>query len=173
MNVQELIQNINQVMSKSHDGATHEDGSPVKIGLRREEGHILNDSRIIDGFKIRFQGCNMIVIYESPISIKEMHKPSFENELEAMFNNISNFIKKEYNKTTQKTLSLSPVGETKIDVRMLNRHQAWVECCKVYCIGQLKRAMNKQMNDSGSDSNLNESLKSFTERFRNGTLQKD
>ena len=92
-------------MSKSHDGALHSDGTPVKIGLRREEGHILNDSRIIDGFKIRFQDCHMIVIYESPINIKEMHDPKFEDGIEQMFDNIKNFIQKEYKKTQNKNLS--------------------------------------------------------------------
>ena len=159
-------------MSKSHDGATHPDGSPVKIGLRREEGHILNDSRVIDGFKIRFQDCHLIVIYESPIHLKEMHEPKFKDNIEQMFDNIKNFIQKEYKATQKKNLTLEPVGETQIDTRMVNRHNVWVECSKVYCISQLKRLMKKQM-DAGGSETLKENLMSFTERFRNGTLLND
>jgi hypothetical protein len=32
-----------------------------KIGLRREEGHPIMDSRVMDGFNVRFAGDKMIV----------------------------------------------------------------------------------------------------------------
>lgn len=138
MNALEIIQNIQQVMSKSHDGAIDEKGKPVKIGLKREKGHPINDSRVMDGFKIRFEGPYLGIIYQSEFNIKEMHENNFEDNIEYMFSNISNFIKKEYKKNTKKNLNLKPVGECQIEARILNGHKNWVECYKRYKIGNIK-----------------------------------
>jgi hypothetical protein len=48
--VQQIIQGIAAAMANSYDGATDENGDPIKIGLRREEGNPVIDSRVMDGF---------------------------------------------------------------------------------------------------------------------------
>ena len=39
--VLEIVNGISQVLANSYDGTTDEDGEPVKIGLKREEGILL------------------------------------------------------------------------------------------------------------------------------------
>ena len=51
--VLEIVNGISQVMANAYDGATDENGEPIKIGLKREEGHPINDSRVMDGFKVK------------------------------------------------------------------------------------------------------------------------
>ena len=46
----EIINGISQVLSKKYDGALDENDEPIKIGLKREEGDPILDSRIMDGF---------------------------------------------------------------------------------------------------------------------------
>jgi hypothetical protein len=41
----EIINGISQALARGYDGALDEDGNPVKIGLHREEGEPLLDSR--------------------------------------------------------------------------------------------------------------------------------
>ena len=48
----EIVNGISQVMANSYDGALDEKGEPIKVGLKREEGHPINDSRVMDGFNI-------------------------------------------------------------------------------------------------------------------------
>ena len=59
----ELIRGISQVMANSHDGSLDDKGDPFKIGLKREEGHMINDSRVIDGFGVKFHGKKLIITY--------------------------------------------------------------------------------------------------------------
>ena len=44
----EIVNGISQVMANSYDGALDEKGEPIKVGLKREEGHPINDSRVMD-----------------------------------------------------------------------------------------------------------------------------
>ena len=48
----EIVRGISQVMANSHDGALDDNGDPIKVGLKREEGDPITDSRIMDGFKV-------------------------------------------------------------------------------------------------------------------------
>ena len=54
----EIIQGIAQAAANGYDGAHDErfvpDGETKKIGLSREEGCPIIDSRVIDGFGIKF-----------------------------------------------------------------------------------------------------------------------
>ena len=50
----EIIRGISQAASNAHDGAIDEKGEPIKVGLKREEGHPLLDKRVMDGFSIKF-----------------------------------------------------------------------------------------------------------------------
>ena len=54
--VLEIVRGISQALSNTHDGALDENGDPIKIGLRREEGVPILDERVIDGFKVCLYG---------------------------------------------------------------------------------------------------------------------
>ena len=94
----EIIRNLAQAAATSYDGALDENGEPMSLGLKREEGHPVHDSRTVDGFKIRFQGPQMIVTYQSDIKLKEIYKGNFENEIESTFADIVKWLKREYRK---------------------------------------------------------------------------
>ena len=64
----EIINGISQVLSKGYDGALDENDEPLKVGLKREEGNPLVDSRVIDGFGVKFESGNCLCItYSSEI----------------------------------------------------------------------------------------------------------
>ena len=81
-NVLDVVQTIqNIVAQKGYDGALDSDGKPVEIGLRREVDNVVTDSRLVDGFKVRFQGNKMILSYSSECSIKSVADPKFESKV--------------------------------------------------------------------------------------------
>ena len=44
-----IVRGISQVMANTHDGALDENGEPIKIGLKREEGVAITDKRVYGG----------------------------------------------------------------------------------------------------------------------------
>lgn len=167
MTILELINGIQQVMSKAHDGALDDDGKPVKIGLRREKGHPLLDSRVMDGFNIHFEGCCLRIVYQSEYTLKELHRPGFESDIEDTFAKISSFIKKEFKKITGKNLTLKELGDCTTDVRTLSALRTWVEAEKKYEIGGMEKKGVVPV-PHARKPNLNESLKNWIQYFRQG-----
>ena len=103
----DIVKGLNQAASNAYDGYKNMDD---EIGLRREEGHPILDSRIVDGFRVRFSADKMIVTYQSDVSMKEVHpRNQFENEIEARFGDILKFLKKEYKKVTKESVSLTEI----------------------------------------------------------------
>jgi len=122
----EIIQGIAQAAANAYDGSHvgkyNVGGEDKKIGLRREEGDPILDSRVIDGFKVKFKGNKLCVNYQSEISMKEVHKGGkFESEMESVMADIIKFLKKEYKTITGNTLSLKPVDEVNIFVQPISR----------------------------------------------------
>jgi hypothetical protein len=122
----EIIQGIAQAAANAYDGSHigkyNVDGEEKKIGLRREEGDPILDSRVIDGFKVKFKGNKLCVNYQSEISMKEVHKGAkFESEMEGVMADIIKFLKKEYKTITGNSLSLKPVAEVNIFVQPVSR----------------------------------------------------
>ena len=68
-NTLEIIQGLAQAAANAYDGNHDEryayDGKARKIGLRREEGDPILDSRVMDGFKVKFSGDSICIIYQS------------------------------------------------------------------------------------------------------------
>ena len=51
----EIVRALSNIVGElGYDGAHHPDGEPVKIGLKREEGHPILDKRVMDGFGVKF-----------------------------------------------------------------------------------------------------------------------
>jgi len=122
----EIIQGIAQAAANAYDGSHvgkyNVGGEDKKIGLRREEGDPILDSRVVDGFKVKFKGNKLCVNYQSEISMKEVHKGGkFESEMESVMADIVKFLKKEYKTITGNTLSLKPVDEVNIFVQPISR----------------------------------------------------
>lgn len=122
----EIIQGIAQAAANAYDGSHvgkyNADGEEKKIGLRREEGDPILDSRVIDGFKVKFKGNKLCITYQSEIRLKEVHKGAkFESEMEGVMADIVKFLKKEYKTITGNTLSLKPIDEVDIFVQPISR----------------------------------------------------
>jgi len=131
----EIVRGISQVMANSYDGALDEDGAPIKVGLKREEGDPIVDSRVMDGFRVSYPGNHLCVHYHSEIKLKEVHDKNFESDLERMIGKIATFIKKEYKKITGSALSLKKVGEMQAIVQNTSRVRVWVQAKCHYDIG--------------------------------------
>ena len=71
--VVDILRGISQAAAGMYDGATDEDGEPVKIGLKREEGNPMLDKRVIDGCKVRCSGKTLIVSYHSELLLKDVY----------------------------------------------------------------------------------------------------
>jgi len=162
----EIIRGIAQAAAGGYDGALDENDEPIKIGLKREEGNMVNDSRTIDGFKIRLQGPSMILTYQSEIKLKEVHDNNFENDINQTLADISSFIKKEYKKITGDSLSLKEQGEADIVVQNVSRVRSWVQAKKIYNIPALASSgvgtcEANLVDESGSEDRLDNAIKSF------------
>ena len=131
----EIVRGISQVMANSHDGALDDKGEPIKVGLKREEGDPITDSRIMDGFKVSLYGNQLCLHYHSEINLKDTHDKNFESDLEQMISDIAKFIKKEYKKITGSSLSLKAVGEVDAIVQNTSRVRTWVQAKQYFDIG--------------------------------------
>ncbi len=132
-----IIRGLAQAAAGAYDGAKDSEGKPVELGLKREDGNIIVDSRVIDGFKCRFAGPIMIVSYQSDIQLKDVYSGSFENDIEATFGDIIKYIKKEYHKITGKACNLKAQGEADILIQETSRVRVFVTAHKNYLIGDL------------------------------------
>ena len=138
----EIIQGLSQAAANAYDGAHDKrfsyDGEERSMGLKREEGCPINDSRVMDGFKVRFYGDSMILSYQSDILLKEVYAGKFEQDIESMLNQIKGFLQKEYRKVTGKSVSLTSKGEPNILVQSTSRVRSWVEAQQHFKIGGIE-----------------------------------
>ena len=140
----EIINGISQVLANSYDGALDENGDPVKIGLRREEGNPLIDARIMDGFGANINGDRLHIKYHTEIPLKEVHSNGFEGEMESMIEKVKSFIQKEYNKVMKRSLSLTEPSEVDVLVEYISRIRCSVKVHKCYKIGSLSEDVGNE-----------------------------
>ena len=135
----EIIRGISQALAYSYDGAHDarytDDGEAHAVGLKREEGDPILDSRVMDGFKVKIAGNKLCIHYHSEVKLKEVHDSNFESNLESMINEIAKFIKKEYKKVTGDTLTLTAEGEMEAMVQSTSRVRTFVQAHRWYSIG--------------------------------------
>lgn len=143
----EIINGISQVLANTYDGALDESGEPVKIGLRREEGNPLLDTRIMDGFGAHISGDRLHIKYHAEIPLKEVHSNGFEGEMESMVEKVKSFLQKEFKKVAKGTLSLSDPSEVDVLVEYISRIRCSVKVHKSYKIG----GTDAETNDGNSD----------------------
>ena len=137
----EIIQGIAQAAANGYDGVhdqrfvTHE---PKVIGLSREEGNAIIDSRVIDGFGVKFIGDFLQINYEADIRLKDVYAKGFEEECDQRLEDIAAFLKKEFKNITGKSVSLRAEGEATCVVQNTSRVRTFVMAHKLFKIGGLK-----------------------------------
>ena len=157
----DVLTGISQVMANVHDGATGEDGEPIKIGLKREEEVAITDRRMIDGFNVKFSGKNLHILYHSEVSLSEVRKNNFESDILARVEEVASFLKKEFRKLKKESLTLKKEGEPSVEVQSTSRHRAWVQAECVYNLG-----LNDLADLDNKKENLDKNIKNFLEKGR-------
>ena len=108
--VYDIIKGINQAAANAYDGTQiagyNADDKAIKIGLRREEGNPITDSRVMDGFKVRILGPKLIVSYQTELPMRDVHNTKIDQEMEDIYADIIKFLKREYKSITKETLTL-------------------------------------------------------------------
>ena len=163
--VYDIIKGINQAAANAYDGAHDsrftEEGKETPIGLQREEGCPLNDSRVIDGFKVRMSGPKLFISYQSEMPMKAVHNTKVADEIEIIYGKIAKFLKKEYKKITGDTLALTSDGDADIFMQNMSKIRTWVQCLKTYTMGGLKDVI--PVGEPSSDR-LETNFKSFLDQ---------
>jgi hypothetical protein len=139
--IYDVIQGISQAAANAYDGSHDEryssDGEARKVGLKREEGDPITDSRIMDGFKVKFHGDKLVVLYHSELPIKEVHNNNFVNDVESIFSDITKFLRKEYKSVTGNSLTLTSQGDAQVLLQNMSNIRTWCQANKTYKIGGL------------------------------------
>ncbi len=154
----DVVKGIAQAAANAYDGALDENGEPIKIGLKRETGDPVLDSRTMDGFKVKVNGDKLILTYQSDTKLKDVYSTDYEGDLEQTMADIVSYLKKQYRKITGNSLSLSPDGEVDALVQATSRQRVFVTANKTYNIGSLE---NSESNLPPSEDRLDQAFKSF------------
>ena len=133
----EIVNGISQAMAGTYDGALDENGEPLLVGLQREEGDPILDKRVMDGFNVKFYGNMMCLSYMSEVTLKEVYANGFENRIEEQIAEIVKFLKKEYRKIRNESVTLTADGEIDVHVENSTRVRSWVTAKMHYRVGGL------------------------------------
>ena len=107
------------------------------IGLRREEGDPILDSRVIDGFKVKFSGDGMCIHYQTDVKLKEVYAGGFEDEMTRMINEVKKFLQREYKAITGNSISLKSESEPNIMVQSASRVRSFVQAYQWFKINKI------------------------------------
>ena len=138
----EIIQGLAQAAANAYDGVHDErfslDGQVRKVGLNREQGCPLMDSRVNDGFGVKFYADSICINYQSDTRLKDVADPKYEQEVERMLNEVKKFLQKEYKAITGKGITLTKKGEPQILVQTTSRVRTFVQAYQHYKISGMK-----------------------------------
>ena len=134
--VYEIVQGLSQAAANAYDGTLDESGEPLKAGLQREEGDPILDKRVIDGFKVKFSGDAMCIVYQSDIMLKDIYAGGFEAEMDRKINDIKKFLQKEYKAITGESVRITPVKDEEIKVlaQSVSRVRSFVQAYRWFKI---------------------------------------
>jgi hypothetical protein len=158
VSIYDVVQGLSQAAANAYDGALTEDGEPLKVGLQREEGDMILDKRIMDGFGVSFVGDMMNLTYQSDVQLKEVYASGFEREIDQRLTDISNWLKKECKRITGKSVTLTVEGEVDVRVESSSRVRSWILAKKIYKVGGFDKEMRV---DPESKDLLETSWKTF------------
>jgi len=162
--VYEIIQGINQAAANgawdgAHSADLAADGKARSAGLRREQGHFINDRRVMDGFGVKFHGPILRVTYQAEVRLKEVKNSNFENEIEGQIAEVVKFLKKEYKAITGNALTLTKDGDSHILVQRMSNYRTDCQAHCDYRIGGLTDVIDV---NAGSDKDrLDASVKKW------------
>jgi len=160
--VLDIVRGISQAAANGYDGSQYEnhsyDGEATKIGLKREEGNPILDSRVVDGFGVKFHGNQLCISYQSDIRLKDVYAGDIEADVEEMIQNVANFLKKEYRKITGDSLSLTATGDVDVLVQNTSKVRVFVVGKRFYKIGNLDGVLPES---PGSEDRLDKSIRDF------------
>lgn len=154
----EVLRGLAQAAADCYDGALDENGERIDLGLKRDEGNPLIDSRVMDGFKVKLSANHCIVNYQSDIKLKEVYAGDFQGEVEQTLQDIADHLKKRYKKITGNSLTLTPDGEADVMVQSTSRVRVFVNAQKKFRIGGLDDVDDLT---EESEERLEASFKSF------------
>jgi hypothetical protein len=162
--VYEIIQGINQAAANAGwDGAHEEnlqaDAKARTAGLKREDGHYINDRRVMDGFNVSFHGPILRVKYQAETRIKEVQANGFEDDIVGHLKEIVKFLKKEYKAITGNTLTLTLEGEHKILVQRMSNYRTDVQAQCDYRIGGMTDLVD--VNEGTSEERLDQAVRDW------------
>ena len=141
--VLEVIRGISQAAADiGYDGALTEDGKPCDFGMKRQKGHPVYESRVMDGFNIGISGSNLILSYHTDLKLKEIYSQDLEVEIESMMKKIIKELKKRYKANEGKALTLKKLGEADIRVESTSRVRYWATARCLYEIGNMGETKN-------------------------------
>ena len=161
-NINDVVKGLAQAAANAYDGALDENGDPLELGLKRESGRGVYDKASLDGFKIRFAADQMIVSYHSEMSMKDMHPPNkLVNEVEARFADILKYLKKEYRRLGNGSVTLSPIDEARVDAQSISRVRTWIQAQKAYKIGGVEGV--DPIGQKSDKDRLDDNVKKFLE----------
>ena len=162
--VYEIIQGINQAAANAGwDGAHEEnlqaDAKARTAGLKREDGHYINDRRVMDGFRVSFHGPILRIKYQAEARIKEVQSNGFEDDINGQLKEIVKFLKKEYKAITGDTLTLTMEGESRILVQRISNYRTDVQAQCDYRIGGIKDV--EGINGGSGEGGVDEAIKNW------------
>ena len=162
--VYDIIQGINQAAANAGwDGAHEEnlqaDGKARDAGLKRQDGHYINDRRVMDGFGVVFHGPILRIKYQAEARIKDVQNSNYEDEVASQLAEIAKFLKKEYKAITGDTLTLTKVGEPKVLVQRISNYRTDCQAHCDYRIGGLGDV--KEINAGSDKDRLDSAIKDW------------
>jgi len=167
--VYEIIQGINQAAANAgwdgaHEESLQADGEARDAGLKRQEGHYINDRRVMDGFNVTFHGPLLRLKYQSEIRIKEVQDKGFENDVESHIHEIVKFLKKEYKAITGNSLTLTKEGDASILVQRISNYRTDCQAHCDYRIGGLTDVID--VNGGTDEERLASTIRDFLSQGR-------
>ena len=174
--VYEIIQGINQAAANgawagAHEESLQADGKARDAGLKRQNGHYINDRRVMDGFGVKFHGPILRLTYQAETRIKEVKNNNFEDEVAGQIAEIVKFLKKEYKAITGDTLTLTKEGDPKILVQRISNYRTDVQAHCDYRIGGLTDVV--EVNGGSSEDRLEGAIKDWLAQGPKNTRPKN
>lgn len=162
--VLEIIQGLAQAAANgawdgAHEESLQADGKARDAGLKRQDGHYINDRRVMDGFQVKFHGPILRVKYQSEVLLKDVKDSGFENDIGKHLAEIVKFLKKEYKAITGDSVTLTKEGDHHIFVQRMSNYRTDVQAQCDYRIGGLKDV--KDVSGVSSEERLDEAVRGW------------
>ncbi len=155
--IYEIVQGLSQAAANGYDGALDENGEPVKMGLKREDGDLSLIS-VLWMALVLSSGNMMCLTYQSDVQLKEVYASGFESDTEQRMMDISKWLKKEYKRITGNTVTLTKEGEIDVLVQNSSRVRSFVNAKLNFRVGGLDEEMN---NETGSKPQAEDRWRDF------------